>query len=86
MRSDGAVASHKGVVIVPQLVSEFSLFFRTCPKSDPRFKPLIQQVTQNFDTFDDYGSNLEKDAKEGKLAQSATCHSVFMLMRNSRSH
>lgn len=37
---------------------------RTCPKSDPRFKQLVARVTQNFDTFDDYGSNL--DSAEGK--------------------
>jgi len=34
-------------------------FLQTCPKTDPRFKPLIQRVTQNFDSFEDYGSNLE---------------------------
>lgn len=37
---------------------------RTCPKSDPRFKPLVQRVTQNFDTFEDYGSPL--DGSEGR--------------------
>jgi len=36
-------------------------FLKTCPKSDPRFKPLIQRVTQNFDTFEDFGTNLDKD-------------------------
>jgi hypothetical protein len=37
---------------------------RTCPKTDPRFKPLVQRVTQNFDTFEDYGSPL--DNSDGK--------------------
>lgn len=42
------------------------LFFvyRTCPKSDPRFKPLVSRVTQNFDSFDDYGTNLDKSGKQ----------------------
>lgn len=37
-------------------------YLKTCPKSDPRFKQLVQKVTQNFDTFDDYGTNLDKDS------------------------
>ena len=36
---------------------------RTCPKSDPRFRQLVQRVTQNFDTFEDFGSNLDRDSK-----------------------
>lgn len=32
---------------------------KTCPQSDPNFKELIQRVTQNFDTFEDFGSNLD---------------------------
>ena len=39
-------------------------FYRTCPKSDPRFKQLISRVTQNFDTFDDYGTNLDTTGKQ----------------------
>lgn len=34
-------------------------FLKTCPKSDQRFGQLIARVTQNFDTFEDYGSNLD---------------------------
>jgi len=34
-------------------------FLKTCPKSDPRFKQLVARVTQNFDTFEDFGSNLD---------------------------
>uniref|UniRef100_A0A7S3QB35 non-specific serine/threonine protein kinase n=1 Tax=Chaetoceros debilis TaxID=122233 RepID=A0A7S3QB35_9STRA len=37
---------------------------KTCPKSDPRFKDLVARATQNFDTFEDFGSNL--DSTEGK--------------------
>jgi len=36
---------------------------RTCPKSDPRFRQLVQRVTQNFDTFEDFGSNLDSGGK-----------------------
>jgi serine/threonine protein kinase len=38
-------------------------FLKTCPKSDPRFKHLIQRVTQNFDTFEDFGSNLDSECR-----------------------
>jgi hypothetical protein len=41
----------------------FMFYNRTCPKTDPRFKPLVQRVTQNFDTFEDYGTNLNKEGK-----------------------
>jgi hypothetical protein len=41
----------------------FFRFFRTCPKNDPRFHQLVARVTQNFDTFEDYGSNLERQGK-----------------------
>lgn len=39
------------------------LSFRTCPKDDARFKPLVQRITQNFDTFEDFGTNLDKEEK-----------------------
>lgn len=39
-------------------------YLKTCPKSDPRFKQLIARVTQNFDTFDDYGTNLDSSGKQ----------------------
>lgn len=39
-------------------------YLKTCPKSDPRFKQLVQRVTQNFDTFEDYGSNLDMDRRQ----------------------
>jgi len=41
----------------------FSCFLRTCPKTDPRFHQLVSRVTQNFDTFEDYGTNLDKQGK-----------------------
>lgn len=40
------------------------IFRRTCPKSDPRFKQLVQRVTQNFDTFEDFGSNLDQGGRQ----------------------
>jgi len=48
--------------LLPPGSKEFDLLLdllQTCPKTDPRFKPLIQRVTQNFDSFEDYGSNLD---------------------------
>lgn len=38
-------------------------YLKTCPKSDPRFPQLVQRVTQNFDTFEDFGSNLDREGK-----------------------
>mmetsp|Transcript_5772 Transcript_5772/g.17156 ORF Transcript_5772/g.17156 Transcript_5772/m.17156 type:complete len:743 (+) Transcript_5772:444-2672(+) len=38
-------------------------FLKTCPTNDPRFKQLISKVTQNFDTFEDYGTNLERSGR-----------------------
>jgi len=39
--------------------SELLEYLKTCPKNDPRFPQLEKRITQNFDTFEDYGSNLE---------------------------
>lgn len=44
----------------PQLLEAL----KTCPKSDRRFKELCARATQNFDTFEDFGSNL--DSTEGR--------------------
>ncbi|CAB9506336.1 RAC family serine/threonine-protein kinase homolog [Seminavis robusta] len=38
-------------------------YLKTIPKSDPRFRTLVQRVTQNFDTFEDFGSNLDRESK-----------------------
>mmetsp|Transcript_101616 Transcript_101616/g.152274 ORF Transcript_101616/g.152274 Transcript_101616/m.152274 type:complete len:540 (+) Transcript_101616:193-1812(+) len=38
-------------------------YLKTCPKTDARFPQLVQRVTQNFDTFEDYGSNLNRQGK-----------------------
>lgn len=42
-------------------------FLKTCPKSDPRFKQLVARVTQNFDMFEDYGSNLDKNVQPQRV-------------------
>jgi len=38
-------------------------YLKTCPKDDPNFPQLESRVTQNFDTFEDYGSNLEQQGR-----------------------
>jgi len=38
-------------------------YLKTCPKNDPRFPQLESRITQNFDTFEDYGSNLEQQGR-----------------------
>lgn len=49
--------------LLPFLFSFFLSIFRSCPKADPRFVPLVQRVTQNFDTFEDYGSAMDNEGK-----------------------
>jgi len=39
---------------------ELLQYLKTCPTSDPRFKQLVERVTQNFDTFEDFGTNLSQ--------------------------
>lgn len=36
-------------------------YLKSCPKSDPNFKQLVAFATQNFDTFEDQGTNLDLD-------------------------
>jgi len=38
-------------------------YMKTCPKTDPRSPQLISRITQNFDTFEDFGSNLEQQGR-----------------------
>mmetsp|Transcript_7241 Transcript_7241/g.17701 ORF Transcript_7241/g.17701 Transcript_7241/m.17701 type:complete len:541 (+) Transcript_7241:213-1835(+) len=40
--------------------AELLEYLKTCPKNDPRFPQLEKRITQNFDTFEDYGTNLEQ--------------------------
>jgi serine/threonine kinase 38 len=47
--------------------TELLEYLKTCPKSDPRFKPLVQRVTQNFDTFEDYGSPLDNGVGKNRV-------------------
>jgi len=46
-------------------------FLKTCPKSDPRFGQLISRVTQNFDTFEDFGSNLDAPGGKSRVGQNS---------------
>lgn len=54
-------------VSCPSSLTSLALFIlktktnRTCPKSDPRFSTLVSRVTQNFDTFEDLGSNFDTE-------------------------
>ena len=43
----------------------FLLYCRVCDKNDPRFPTLVEQATQNFDTFEDFGSPLH-NTRDGK--------------------
>lgn len=60
-------------------------YLKTCPKSDPRFKQLIQKVTQNFDTFEDYGTNLDKDlGRARRVDQERLDHFVGYAYKRNR--
>eukprot|EP00529_Nitzschia_sp_RCC80_P012261 CAMPEP_0113509540 /NCGR_PEP_ID=MMETSP0014_2-20120614/37636_1 /TAXON_ID=2857 /ORGANISM="Nitzschia sp." /LENGTH=570 /DNA_ID=CAMNT_0000405389 /DNA_START=143 /DNA_END=1855 /DNA_ORIENTATION=+ /assembly_acc=CAM_ASM_000159 len=43
--------------------AELLEYLKTCPKTDPRFPQLVSRVTQNFDTFEDYGTNLDQQGR-----------------------
>lgn len=43
--------------------SELLEYMKTCPKNDPRFPQLESRISQNFDTFEDYGTNLEQSGR-----------------------
>lgn len=55
MREQDGPLLPSGAREIPELLD----FLKTCPKSDPRFSTLVSRVTQNFDTFEDLGSNLD---------------------------
>jgi hypothetical protein len=62
------------------------LLHRTCPKTHPKFKQLVQRVTQNFDTFEDFGDcalehgHASKYTSEGvKYVLSLTCRRGLLL-------
>eukprot|EP00591_Stephanopyxis_turris_P003440 CAMPEP_0195517996 /NCGR_PEP_ID=MMETSP0794_2-20130614/11911_1 /TAXON_ID=515487 /ORGANISM="Stephanopyxis turris, Strain CCMP 815" /LENGTH=514 /DNA_ID=CAMNT_0040646887 /DNA_START=66 /DNA_END=1610 /DNA_ORIENTATION=+ len=59
-------------------------FLKTCPKSDPRFKPLIQQVTQNFDTFEDNGSSLDNKEARRRVDEANLDHFVGYAYKRNR--
>eukprot|EP00559_Dactyliosolen_fragilissimus_P005033 CAMPEP_0184867934 /NCGR_PEP_ID=MMETSP0580-20130426/28407_1 /TAXON_ID=1118495 /ORGANISM="Dactyliosolen fragilissimus" /LENGTH=530 /DNA_ID=CAMNT_0027368483 /DNA_START=156 /DNA_END=1748 /DNA_ORIENTATION=+ len=54
--------SEKNGPLLPSGANEFPEllhYLKTCPKTDPNFNELVSRVTQNFDTFEDFGSNLD---------------------------
>lgn len=44
---------------------------KTCPKSDRRFNELVAKLTQNFDTFEDLGSNLDSNLGKKRIEQAS---------------
>ena len=44
-------------------------YLKTYPKTDARFPQLVQRVTQNFDTFEDFGSNLSTHQGRARVVQ-----------------
>lgn len=63
---------------------ELMQFARTCPKPDPKFKAVIQRLTQNFDTFEDYGTNLESTEARKRVDASPLDHFWNYAFRRSR--
>ena len=55
------------------------LLHRTCPKTHPKFKQLVQRVTQNFDTFEDFGDCALENVHESKYnVKDTTCLVLFV--------
>lgn len=49
----------------------FNFHHRTCPKTDHRFNELISKATQNFDTFEDFGSNLDSNGGKKRIEKAS---------------
>ena len=64
------VAERDGPLLPPgaREFPELLDFLKTCPKSDQRFNALVGRITQNFDTFEDYGSNLDQGGRQRVLS------------------
>lgn len=44
---------------------------KTCPKSDHRFNELVSKATQNFDSFEDFGSNLDSNGGKKRIEKAS---------------
>lgn len=44
---------------------------KTCPKTDHRFNDLVSKATQNFDTFEDFGSNLDSNGGKKRIEKAS---------------
>jgi serine/threonine protein kinase len=56
--------------ILPSGAHDFEIALgelKTCPKTDPRFQHLVSVATQNFDTFEDFGSNLDSSREKKRI-------------------
>jgi serine/threonine kinase 38 len=60
--------------LLPSGASEFPEILhrlKTCPKTDHRFNELISKATQNFDTFEDFGSNLDSNGGKKRIEKAS---------------
>eukprot|EP00979_Chaetoceros_neogracilis_P006118 scaffold1222_cov260-Chaetoceros_neogracile.AAC.18 len=60
--------------LLPSGSSEFPEIqskLRTCPKTDRKFNELVSNLTQNFDTFEDLGSNLDSNLGKKRIEQAS---------------
>lgn len=57
---------------------------RTCPKTDRNFRDLVSKATQNFDTFEDFGSNLNSDEGRKRVDKTSLDHFYDYSYRRTR--
>lgn len=67
-----------------QEIPEILEHLKTCPKNDRRFKDLVSRATQNFDTFEDFGSNLDSDEGKRRVDKTSLDHFYDYSYRRTR--
>ena len=65
-------------------LSNHVYFCRTCPKNDRKFRDLVSRATQNFDTFEDFGSNLDSDEGKRRVDKTSLDHFYDYSYRRTR--
>jgi len=65
-------------------IPEILEHLKTCPKNDRRFRDLVSRATQNFDTFEDFGSNLDSDEGKRRVDKTSLDHFYDYSYRRTR--
>eukprot|EP00555_Chaetoceros_dichaeta_P015209 CAMPEP_0198264140 /NCGR_PEP_ID=MMETSP1447-20131203/14907_1 /TAXON_ID=420782 /ORGANISM="Chaetoceros dichaeta, Strain CCMP1751" /LENGTH=523 /DNA_ID=CAMNT_0043952991 /DNA_START=229 /DNA_END=1800 /DNA_ORIENTATION=- len=65
-------------------IPEILEHLKTCPKNDRNFRDLVSKATQNFDTFEDFGSNLNSDEGRKRVDKTSLDHFYDYSYRRTR--